>query len=162
MDETPSLPLNPKKIINKFLLEVATWKTPDSYTVKPGDNLWNIVINYFPENSISVKGYKTETIAKIIGLIVSKNEIKDPSLIHPGQKIKLPTPNEVSKISMPTLSSVLYDLFEDTETLAAFIDLLKDSPKPKKLSQKANENIEKGLIRLRELQDPHSRHIKLP
>jgi len=161
MNDTSSLPLNPKNI-NKFLLEVATWKTPHSYTVKQGDNLWNIVINFFPGDSLSTKGYKTETIAKIIGLIVLKNKIKDPSLIHPGQKIKLPTSDEISQTTMSALSKRINNLLKDPEVLAALIEVLENSPKPKNSTQKARESMEEGLILLNQIQAPGSRKIKLP
>ena len=49
----------------------------NTYTVKSGDNLWNIARKYYGNGALYTR-------------IASKNNISNPSLIWPGQKLVIP------------------------------------------------------------------------
>nr|DAI99398.1 MAG TPA: tail assembly protein [Caudoviricetes sp.] len=54
-------------------------KVAKSYSVKKGDNLWNIAKKYYGKGSLWTKIYKA-----------NKSKIKNPNLIYPGQKFTIP------------------------------------------------------------------------
>lgn len=70
-------------IITLLLIAVPVFAAQNTHTVKPGDTMWKIAVKYK------------------IGLseIINSNpQIKNPSLIYPGQKITIPTIQEVKSI----------------------------------------------------------------
>jgi uncharacterized YkwD family protein/spore coat assembly protein SafA len=73
-----------KKIITAVLafsmITATAFAQPITYTVQPGDSMWKIAVKY----QIGV----SEIIAANPG-------IKNPSLIYPGQKIQVPTINDI-------------------------------------------------------------------
>lgn len=56
---------------------------PQTYTVVPGDTMWKIAVRYQ---------------VGISEIIAANPQIKNPSLIYPGQKITIPTQNDVKTI----------------------------------------------------------------
>ena len=58
---------------------VKTTSTTRTYTIKKGDTLWAIAKKYYGKGSEYTKIYNA-----------NKNIIKNPDLIYPGQKIKIP------------------------------------------------------------------------
>ena len=65
--------------------------TSSTYTIKPGDDLWNISENVYSD------GYKWIEIAKV-------NKLENPGLIHAGNKLTIPT--IAQKESAPIKSEV--------------------------------------------------------
>lgn len=53
--------------------------TSRTYTIKKGDSLWAIAVKFYGKGNQYVKIYNA-----------NKDKIKNPSLIYPGQKIKIP------------------------------------------------------------------------
>jgi hypothetical protein len=68
-----------KATVSKDPARIDNTQTPQTYTVKPGDCLWNISKAYLGS------GAKYTEIAAL-----NKDIIKSPNLIYPGQILKLP------------------------------------------------------------------------
>mgnify|MGYP001336617043 CR=1 FL=1 len=69
-----------KKKAAKTTAKKTNPKSTGSYTVQKGDNLWNIAKKYDGDGSQYTKIYNA-----------NKDKIKNPSLIYPGQKLKIPS-----------------------------------------------------------------------
>ena len=70
---------SPAKTPTKTPAKKPAEKTAQSYTVKRGDNLWNIAKKYYGKGSLWTKIYNA-----------NKGKIKNPNLIYPGQKFTIP------------------------------------------------------------------------
>lgn len=68
------------KILSTFKFTQSTTKSPNIYTVKKGDTLWDIAGKVYKDN------YKWPKIAEA-------NDLVNPSLIHPGNIFVIPTLN---------------------------------------------------------------------
>lgn len=65
-------------------------KSTGYYVVKSGDSLWTIAKKYYGD------GAKCNVIYN-----ANKDKLKNPSLIYPGQRLKIPGTEELSKYSAP-------------------------------------------------------------
>ncbi|MBZ0188358.1 MAG: LysM domain-containing protein, partial [Candidatus Obscuribacterales bacterium] len=68
-----------------------------SYEVKPGDNLWNIAKGHLLESS-GTKPTNAEVLS-LVNKLVERNEIANPDLIYPDQKIVIP--GEIPESTIP-------------------------------------------------------------
>lgn len=80
--------INLKKIIALVLLflmlfTVPTFAQSATYTVQPGDSMWKIAVKY------------QIGISEIIG---ANPQVKNPSLIYPGQKLAIPSIDDVKAL----------------------------------------------------------------
>jgi uncharacterized YkwD family protein/spore coat assembly protein SafA len=70
-------------IISLFLITATAFAQPITYTVKPGDSMWKIA------------SYHQIGVSEIIA---ANPSISNPSMIYPGQKITVPSINDIKTI----------------------------------------------------------------
>ena len=69
------------EITHKFVMPVATGADDTFYTVRRGDCLWIIARNFLRKGVL-------------FSIIAEKNNIKNPNLIFPKQKLKIPVKSQ--------------------------------------------------------------------